>query len=163
MDDTVIRILFGIGMLIGILGTILPVIPGTPLVFGMLLLAKLLGYSQISWWLIAIFGFFTGIGILLDYLIPMATTKKLGGSRYGLIGLTIGFLVGIIFSPFGYFSLIVAPFLGALIGELIYDRKNQGRAVRAATGSLIGYFLTIVYGLVVSFAIFGIYLFKDIF
>ena len=80
MDEAIIKILFGIGMLVGILGTILPVIPGTPLVFGMLLLAKLLGYSQISWWLIAIFGFFTGIGILLDYLIPVATTKKRAGA-----------------------------------------------------------------------------------
>ena len=157
------KFLFGIGMLFGIAGTVLPVIPGTPLVFGILLLAKISGYSQIGWWLVAIFGILTGIGMLFDYLIPAAVAKKLGGSRYGLLGLTIGFLVGIIFSPFGYFSLIVAPFFGALIGELIYDRKNRNRAVRAAAGSLIGYFLTLVYGLLVSFAMFGAFLLIDVF
>lgn len=162
MDELAIKIIFGLVMVIGILGSILPVLPGLPLVFGALLLAKILGYSSISWWLISFFGFLTVLGLVLDYLIPMATTKKFGGSRYGLIGLTIGFVVGLIFAPVGLFSIIVMPFLGALVGELIYDRKSHHRALKAASGSVIGYFLSIVYGLTVSFLMFGFYLFKDI-
>ncbi|MDD3458869.1 MAG: DUF456 domain-containing protein [Weeksellaceae bacterium] len=162
MDELAIKIIFGLVMVIGILGSILPVLPGLPLVFGALLLAKILGYSSISWWLISFFGFLTVLGLVLDYLIPVATSKKLGGSRYGLIGLTIGFVVGLIFAPVGLFSIIVMPFLGALVGELIYDRKSHRRALKAASGSVIGYFLSIVYGLTVSFLMFGFYLFKDI-
>jgi len=162
VDELAIKIIFGLVMVIGILGSILPVLPGLPLVFGALLLAKILGYSSISWWLISFFGFLTVLGLVLDYLIPMATTKKFGGSRYGLIGLTIGFVIGLIFSPLGLLSIIIIPFLGALVGELIYDRKSHRRALKAASGSVIGYFLSIVYGLTVSFLMFGFYLFKDI-
>lgn len=163
MDPVLVKLFFGLIMLVGIVGVILPVLPGTPLVFGALLLAKILGFSQLSWWLVIIFGFLTALGILFDYLVPVATTKKLGGSRYGLIGLSIGFVVGILFSPFGFFSIIVAPFLGALIGELIYDRNNYQRAFKSASGSVVGYFLTIVYGLIVSFSIFAVFLFTDVF
>lgn len=162
MDDLVVKIFFGIVMVVGILGTILPVLPGTPIVFGALLLAKILGFSQISWWLVAIFGVFTIAGMVLDYFLPFAVTRRTGGSKYGLVGLGLGLVVGIIFSPFGMFSIIVAPFLGVLIAELIYDRKNRGRAVKAAFGSVAAYFITSLYGLVLSFVIFGVYLFQDV-
>lgn len=162
MEELTVKIIFGVIMVIGILGVLLPVLPGLPLIFGALLLAKILGYSSISWWLIVVFGLLSVIGMVLDYLIPMATTKKFGGSRYGLIGLTIGFVVGLIFAPVGLFSIIVMPFLGALVGELIYDRKSHRRALKAATGSVIGYFLSLAYGLTLAFVMFAFYLFKDI-
>ena len=150
-------------MLVGVAGTILPVLPGAPIAFGALLLAKILNYSELSWWLIGLFGFLTIIGIILDYTLPIVTTKKMGGSKYGIWGVILGLIIGIIFSPFGFFSIILAPFLGALIGELIYDRQNHKRAFKAAFGSVVGYALTSGYGLVLSATMFGVYFYFDIF
>lgn len=163
MDDLIIKILFALAMFVGFLGAFLPVLPGSILAFGSLFLAKILGFSEISWWVISIFGFFTILGIVLDYLVPILTTKKMGGSRYGIIGMLIGLVVGIIFSPFGFVSIIVAPFLGALIGEILYDRQNHKRALKSALGSVIGYFLTSGYGMILSLVILSYFLFFDVF
>ncbi|NLN34216.1 MAG: DUF456 domain-containing protein [Flavobacteriaceae bacterium] len=162
MEDLIFKLLFAVLMLIGAAGAVLPVLPGAPLAFASLLLAKILNFSELSWWLIALFGVLTLVGGLLDYLLPIATTKKLGGSKYGIWGLVIGLIVGILFSPFGLISIILAPFLGALIGELIYDRKNHKRAMKAASGSVIGYFLTSGYGFLLSMSMLAVFLFYDI-
>jgi len=162
MEDLIFKLLFAVLMLIGAAGAVLPVLPGAPLAFASLLLAKILNFSELSWWLIALFGVLTLVGALLDYLLPIATTKKLGGSKYGIWGLVIGLIVGILFSPFGLISIILAPFLGALIGELIYDRKNHKRAMKAASGSVIGYFLTSGYGFLLSMSMLAVFLFYDI-
>lgn len=161
MAEIIIKLIFLLIMLIGVLGVFIPVIPGSPLVYAVLLIAKIFGYSEISWFWLLIFGFMTGIGLLMDYLIPVATTKKFGGSKYGIIGLIIGFILGIIFSPFGYFSIILAPFLGALAGELIHDRKNHKRALKAAGGSVVGFMISTFYGLLISLTMIAYYFFKD--
>mgnify|MGYP000909566920 CR=1 FL=1 len=163
MEETFIKSLFAVVMLVGVAGSILPVLPGAPLAFGSLLLAKILNFSEISWWVVGIFGFLTIVGVVLDYVVPVATTKKMGGSKYGVYGLIIGLIIGIIFSPFGFVSIIIAPFLGALIGELIYDRQNYKRAVKAAAGSIIGYFLTSGYGIVLCLSMLVVFLVKDVF
>ena len=162
MEDIIVKIIFAGAMLVGVAGSFLPVLPGAPLAFGSLLLAKILDFSGLSWWVIIVFGILTIIGIILDYTVPIATTKRMGGSKYGIWGMILGFIVGIIFSPFGFISIIIAPFLGALIGELIYDRQNHKRAVKAATGSVIGYFLTSGYGMILSLVMLGIFLVYDI-
>lgn len=162
MDDLIIKILFAIAMFVGFIGAVLPVLPGSILAFGSLFLAKILGFSEINWWIISIFGLFTILGIILDYLVPIVATKKMGGSRYGVIGMLIGLVVGIVFAPFGLISIILAPFLGALIGELMYDRKSHKRALISALGSVVGYLLTSGYGMMLSMAILAVFLWKDV-
>ncbi len=162
MEDSFIKILFAIVMLVGVAGSILPVLPGAPLAYGSLLLARIFNFSELSWWIIGLFGVLTIIGIILDYMVPIATTKKMGGSKYGIWGLVIGFIIGIIFPPFGFVSIIVAPFLGALIGELIYDRQNHKRAIKAAMGSVIGYFLTSGYGILLCLSMLVVFLMTDV-
>lgn len=163
MEELGFKIIFALAMLIGAVGSILPVLPGAPLAFFSLLVAKILHFSEISWWLVAFFGLLTVIGIIMDYTIPIATTKKMGGSRYGVLGLILGLIVGIVFSPFGFVSIIIAPFLGSLIGEIIYDSKNHKRAVKAALGSVLGYILTSGYGLLLSLSIFITFLSLDVY
>lgn len=162
MDDLIIKILFAVAMFIGFIGAFMPVLPGSILAFGSLFLAKILGFSEINWWVISIFGLFTILGIILDYLVPIFATKKMGGSRYGVIGMIIGLVVGIVFSPFGLISIILAPFLGALIGELMYDRKSHKRALISALGSVVGFLLTSGYGMMLSMAILAVFLWKDV-
>lgn len=130
-------------MFLGVLGTLLPVLPGISLSMIGLLILKFTNYSNvIGWGAITIFAIlYLGLA-LLEYLLPMYTTKKYGGTRYGIIGLVMGTLVGIIFAPFGFVSLLIMPFLGAFVGEYICN-QNQRNAMRAAWGAFIGFLLNI--------------------
>jgi uncharacterized protein YqgC (DUF456 family) len=163
MEDLVVKIIFGLVMLIGAIGAVLPVLPGAPLAFASLLICKITGFTELSWWIIGLFGFLTVIGIILDYTVPVVATKKMGGTKYGIWGLILGIFVGIIFSPFGFVSIIVAPFLGAFIGEIIYERKNHKRALKAAFGSVLGYFLTSGFGMLLSLSMLAVFLVYDVF
>src|SRR5690625_217898 len=94
----IIKILIALILLIGVFGSILPILPGAPLSFLTLLVSKFFNFTELSWWVIGLFGFFTLLSVVLDYIIPVVTTKRMGGSRFGMIGLLIGFAVGLIFS-----------------------------------------------------------------
>ena len=133
--DIILLIIGFILILGGIVGSVLPVLPG-PITswFGLLLLyiteAVPMSYSFLgTTFVLAILIF------ILDYFIPGMGAKKFGGSKYGVRGTTIGLIVGIIFFP--PFGIIVGPFAGALIGELIYGTKTK-LAIKAAFGSLLG-------------------------
>lgn len=162
MEEFVVQIIIAIVLFVGVVGAILPVLPGAPLSISVLLIAKIAGFTTLPWWVVLIFAVLTVLGLLLDYLIPIVTTKKLGGSRYGVVGMLLGLLVGILFAPFGFWSVLVMPFLGALIGELIYDRQNHKKAVVVAFGSVVGYMLSSGYGLVICLAMFFSFLIKDV-
>lgn len=162
MDEILIKILFAIGILVGFFGAFLPVLPGAPLAFASLLIAKLTGFSELSWWVVGIFGVLTLTGILLDYLVPLVATKKMGGSRYGIAGMLIGLAVGIFLAPFGLFSVIVTPFLGAFVGELLYDHQNKERALKSAFGVVVGYFLSSGFGMVLCMTMLVVFVGYDI-
>lgn len=84
---------------------------------------------------------------VLDYLIPIWGTKKFGGSKAGVMGSTIGLIVGIFFGPLG---IILGPFAGALLGELLVNKTEFKGAMKSATGSFIGFLLStglkLIYG-----------------
>lgn len=125
-------------MLVGILGSFLPVLPGTPLSWVGLLLLVLTDAVPNDWWFL---GITLGIAIIvfaIDYIIPAVGTKKFGGSTAGMIGTTVGLLVAIIFPVLGIFGIVVWPFIGALVGELI-NKADQKTALKAAFGSFIGF------------------------
>lgn len=124
-------------LLAGIAGSILPALPGPPLSWlGLLCLyfVKNIQFSSAILWTTLII---TVLISVLDYLIPAQGTKRFGGSKYGIWGTNIGLIIGI-FAPVP-FGFLIGPFAGALIGELLFDFKNINRAVKAATGSLIGF------------------------
>lgn len=149
----VFLILIGIVLMIaGVIGSFVPVLPG-PLTswFGLLVL-YLTETIQMNYWVLSI-TLAIAVGIyVLDYIIPAMGTKRFGGSRYGIIGTTIGLLIGLFFFP--PFGIIIGPFLGALAGELLYDSKDSKRALKAAFGSFIG-FLTSTF---IKFIVASVYL-----
>lgn len=140
-------------MLLGILGSFLPVLPGPPISWIGLLLLHLTKTVEDDWVFLGITLAIALIVFALDYIIPVIGTKKFGGSKAGMIGTTVGLLVAIFFPILGIFGIVIWPFLGALVGELINNAESD-KALKAAFGSFLG-FLT---GTFLKFVIAVIYL-----
>ena len=132
--DIFLIILGAICLLVGILGCVLPVLPGVPLAYCGLLLLHATDKVQFSWQFLVIWAVVTIIVQVLDSVVPIWGTKKFGGSKMGVWGSTIGLLVGLFFGPWG---IVLGPFLGAVVFELI-DGKNTRLALKAGWGSFVG-------------------------
>ena len=131
-------ILFGVGavlMILGILGSFLPVLPGVPLSWVGLLLLYLVPSVPINYWVLGIAFILAAIIYALQLVIPAMGTKKYGGSKAGMWGATIGLVIGI-FVPIPL-GIIIGAFAGAFIGEII-NKSDSKSALRAAYGSFIG-------------------------
>ncbi len=154
--DALLLILGLICMIGGILGSFLPVLPGPGLSWLGLLLLYLTEAVKMNYWILGISLVITIIISILDYVIPAQGTKRFGGSSYGVWGTNIGLVVGI-FAPIP-FGFIIGPFVGAWVGELIYNSRDQKRAWKAATGSFIGFLASSFMKFVVCVAFLGLFL-----
>ena len=143
-------------MVLGILGSFLPVLPGPGLSWLGILLLYFTNAVPMSYWILGITLIVTIVISILDYVIPAKGTKKFGGSSYGVWGTNIGLIVGI-FAPVP-FGLIIGPFVGAFVGELIYNSTDHKRALKAATGSFIGFLASSFIKFVVCMVFFGIFI-----
>jgi uncharacterized protein YqgC (DUF456 family) len=130
-------ILFGFFFIIlGIIGAFLPIVPGPPAGWLGLLLLQLTNNIPTDWNFLWITLAIAIAVTLLDFVIPILGAKKLGGSKKGIWGATIGLLLGLFFGPLG---LLFGPFIGAFSGELMHDPTNKKRAFKAAFGSFVGF------------------------
>jgi uncharacterized protein YqgC (DUF456 family) len=126
--------------LAGIIGSIIPGLPGPPLGWSGLLLAyfsRVLAESsnEITTNFLLVWLVITIAVTVLDYVIPAKFTQLAGGSKAGSWGAMIGLLVGIIFTVIG---MITGCFLGALVGEILFGRKEFGASCRSALGAFAG-------------------------
>lgn len=154
-----ILLFFGlVCMIIGLLGSFLPVLPGPPISWVGLLLLFLTKAVPINYWVLGITLFIALLVAILDYIIPAKGTKRFGGSSYGIWGTNIGLVVGI-FTPIP-FGFIIGPFVGAFIGEMIYNSKDTKRAFKAAKGSFIGFLTSTLMKFIVCMAYLGLFLLK---
>jgi len=118
-------------VVIGIAGTILPMLPGVPLVFaGLLLAAWTDGFDKVSILTIVIIGVIATMAWAVDFFASIVTAKKVGASKYALWGAGIGAIIGI---AGGIVGLIVGPAIGAIIGELIAHKNTGKEAASKAT------------------------------
>lgn len=142
--------LITVGILIaltGILGCLLPFLPGPPLNYISLLLLHFTANHQFSTRFLVIWAIVTVVVVLIDYLIPVLGTKKFGGSKHGVWGSVVGLIAGLfIFPPIG---IIIFPFAGAVVGELIAG-KDTGSALKAGFGSFVGFLAGTILKLIVS-------------
>jgi uncharacterized protein YqgC (DUF456 family) len=157
--DIFLLILGFVFMLIGILGSFLPVLPGPPISWLGLLFLHLTKAVTLSWWflgttlIIALFIF------AMDYVIPAMGTKRFGGTRAGMIGTTLGLLVALFFPIFGPLGIIIWPFIGALVGELLNKADNK-TATKAAFGSFLGFLTGTFLKFLVAVVYLGLFLTK---
>ena len=140
-------------LLVGIAGCVLPFLPGPPLCFLALLLQQFNQPPVFETKFMWIWATVTLAVTLLDYFIPVVGTKKFGGSKYGMWGCTIGLIAGLWFGPLG---IIVGPFVGAFIGEILAN-NDSATALRSAFGSFIGFLFGTLLKLIVCFVM-GYYL-----
>ncbi|HRN61838.1 MAG TPA: DUF456 domain-containing protein [Luteimonas sp.] len=146
-------------VLVGLAGTILPALPGLPLVFaGMLLAAWAGGFEQIGFWTLLVLAVLTMLSIGIDFLASAAGAKRVGASRLAVVGAVVGTFVGLFF---GFVGVFVGPFVGAVVGELI-DRRSiggddLGKATKVGVGTWLGIFVGIVLKLTLAFAMIGIF------
>lgn len=145
-----ILLILGICLIFGgIIGSILPALPGLPISWLGLLCLFFVPGIETNYWLLGITLLITIVLSVLDYLIPAKGTKMFGGTSYGIWGTNIGLVVGIFFPPLGF---LICPFLGAFIGELMYNSQDKKRAFNAAFGSFIGFlagtFIKVFYGFI---------------
>ena len=148
--DIILLILAIILLLAGIAGCFLPILPGPPISFAALLLVNFTDYADFSTRFIVIMAIIALAVTILDFIVPIWTTKKFGGSKYGTWGAAIGLFLGIFFFP--PVGLIIGPLIGAIIGELINGSSNRN-AIVAGLGSFAGFLLGIGLKLAVSLAI----------
>lgn len=156
-NDSILNLISGILLVVGLIGTVLPVLPGAPLALVGLLVFKFSGDCSYNWGTIIIAGLFVLLGAILDYLLPAYMTKKLGGTKYGIWGSIIGLIIGLFFPPIGF---VVGPFLGALLGELIFTAASPKVALKSAFGSFVGFILTTGYDIILTLIFIGIFVYQ---
>ena len=137
--NTVLIILAFICLLVGIVATFTPLPPAVPVAWLGLLLARLGGLAITTPMLV--WAAIIGVALMvLDYIIPLLTTKKFGGTKWGVWGCTLGLLaavIGLPFGPTGIIGVFFWPFIGALIGEYLKQQDLQP-ALRSAWGAFVG-------------------------
>lgn len=125
-------------MIIGIIGSIVPVLPG-PLSswVGLFILSNVEGVEVSSKLIIICLIIAVGI-FILDYILPIYTSKRFGASKYGIIGASIGIILGLFFAPFGIF---IGALIGAITGEMILN-KNFKKSLKSAFGVFLGFIIS---------------------
>lgn len=126
---------------IGIVGSVAPGLPGPPISWVGLLLAKLSTFVPVSSTVLVVTAVAAGIITVLDYVVPSASTKRFGGSKAGIWGCNIGLVIsifGLPFGPQGLMGVVFWPFIGAFVGEYLNKHDLQS-ALKAAWGAFIGF------------------------
>ena len=142
--ETLIIVFAILAGVLGIAGSILPGLPGTPISWVGMLLLYVWGSgvnaagNPMSLQTLIIWGVVVLIVSVVDYVVPMYFTKLTGGSKYAERGALIGLVAGIILTPIG---MIAGSFLGAFIAEVQWGKKTSSEALLAALGSFLGFIL----------------------
>ena len=145
-------------MFIGIIGSILPILPGVPISWLGLLMLYFAPSLPFDSFFITVTGIVALTLYVLDYIIPALGAKKFGGSKAGMWGTTIGLIVGIIAPiPFG---ILIGPFAGAFIGETVFNKTEGPAAFKAAIGSFIGFLGSTFIKFIATVIYLGLFIYK---
>lgn len=143
--------------IVGIIGCFVPALPGPPLAWIGLFIAKFTSFNNIPLWLLIVtFAVVAGVTIF-DYFSPTLLTKKAGGTKGATTGSTVGLIIGLFTGPWG---VILGPFVGALIGEFLNNGKEFRPALKVAFWALLSFLLTTGIKLSVVMTFIWIYIFS---
>ncbi|MCX6349506.1 MAG: DUF456 domain-containing protein [Candidatus Aureabacteria bacterium] len=148
----------GFLMLLGLIGSIVPALPGPPFIFaGALLYAAFTGFARVGWITLAVLLAITAFSQVFDYLASAWGAKKFGGGRWGMAGSILGGIAGFIL--FDLPGMIAGVFIGAFALELLFGNKEALAALRVGGGSLLGFLGGALMKVIFSLIMIGIFLF----
>jgi uncharacterized protein YqgC (DUF456 family) len=155
MDPSIQYALAVVLVVVGLAGTVLPVIPGALLIFaGLFLAAWADGFARVGTVALVIIGVLGGLSFAADFVATLLGAKRVGASPQALVGATLGGIVGIFL---GLPGLILGPFGGAVLGELI-ARRRVGQAARVGLGTWLGLAAAAVAKVVLAFMMIATFL-----
>ena len=156
MGEILLAVLCLIIMVVGLIGVVVPLLPGIPLAWlGLFIYALVTGFEKISIATTVVFFIVMLLALGLDFLAPMLGARKYQASKWGVIGAFVGFTVGIFILP-GW-GIILGPFVGALLGELIVKRQF-GQAFKSALGAFIGFIAGTLFKIVIILIMMGFFI-----
>ncbi len=157
MEDLVYLIAI-FAAIVGAAGSFLPILPGPPIAWGAMLLLYFYPGGTFSTQTVVVHGLIVAGITVFDYFIPIWGTKRFGGTKSGERGSMVGLLLGLFTPPLG---IVVGPFLGAFVGELIQG-SSRNQAFKSAVGSFLGFlagvFLKLAYCLYVIWLIIAVWI-----
>jgi uncharacterized protein YqgC (DUF456 family) len=158
MTDTLILLISFLIMLVGLAGTILPFVPGIPLIYGGFIFYGLMdGWTQYSASFMVFWGIIAALMVLLDYYAGAIGARRYGASAAGVWGSIIGGILGVIF--LGFIGILAGPFVGAVVGELLSGKTHRS-ALKSGWGTFIGFLAGSLFKLVVGCVMLGSFLWK---
>ena len=147
-------VLVAVLVLIGLAGTLLPALPGVPLIFlGLLLAAWLDNFQRIGWPTLTTLGVLTALAVGVDLLATILGARRVGASKLALLGAMFGSVVGLFFGLIGIF---IFPFVGAVVGELI-ARREMGQAAKVGVATWLGLLFGALAKLALALTMIGVF------
>ena len=144
--------LAGILIVAGFVASILPNLPGIPVMFGGMLLAAWVGhFDKIPVWVIVILAVLAAFSVVFDFLAGTWGAKRYGASGWAVAGAFIGTIIGLFFNIPG---LLLGPFIGAVLGQLIAGSHIK-HAAKVGVGTWIGLLVGTAIKLAVAFMMLG--------
>ena len=160
MDPVVYLALSALLVIVGLAGTVLPVLPGVLLVFGGLFLAAWAeDFSRVGIIGLTLIGTLAALAFVADFVASLLGARRVGASPRALLGATLGGIAGIFF---GIPGLLLGPFLGAVLGEL-WARGGLAQAGKVGIGTWIGLLVAAIAKVVIAFAMIGTFLVSYLF
>lgn len=155
MDFNFLWVLSAVLVLMGLAGAVLPLLPGTLLVWaGLLLGAWIDDFTRVSVLAVVFITLLAALAWALDFVAGLMGAKRAGASRLALVGAAVGTIVGIFM---GLVSVLFMPLVGAAIGEY-WAQKDQQRAAKVALATWVGLLVGMVAKIAISFVMVGIFL-----
>ena len=154
LTTVLLWVLAAILIVVGVLGLVLPAVPGAPLLFGgLLIVAWLEDFAYVGPWTLTLLAAMAVLTYVIDFLAGAVGAKGFGATRNAAVGAFVGAVVGIFF---GLPGILLGPFLGAVLGELLADRSLQ-EAGAAGLGATIGMAFGIAAKMALAFSMIGIF------
>ncbi len=142
-------------IVVGLVGTVMPALPGTVFVLAGIIVAAWIGdFQQVTWWTVGICIALTILSFVLDYAAGIMGAKRVKASRDAIIGAAIGTVVGL---AMGLIGVLFMPLVGAAIGEWVGQRNHQ-QAVKVGVATWLGTMVGLVAKVVIAFMMIGIFI-----